>query len=105
MGQPVLDRYMEAEIRPKAFEELGRQIQVYMKFIEAYKAKVTDTEQQVLFCFFFIVFLSYQNSQMIFVFPQPGWAVQSPRWTGGNTGGEAGEWCHGLDEQQDEPAE
>lgn len=46
MGQPVLDRYMEAEIRPKAFEELGRQIQVYMKFIEAYKAKVTDTGQQ-----------------------------------------------------------
>lgn len=46
MGQPVLDRYMESEIRPKAFEELGRQIQVYMKFIEAYKAKVTGTEQQ-----------------------------------------------------------
>lgn len=42
---------------------------------------------------------------MIFVLPQPGWAVQSPGWTGGNTGGEAGEWCHGLDEQQDEPAE
>lgn len=41
MGQPVLDRYMESEIRPKAFEELGRQIQVYMKFIEAYKTKVT----------------------------------------------------------------
>uniref|UniRef100_A0A8C4EI21 Heat shock protein 4a n=1 Tax=Dicentrarchus labrax TaxID=13489 RepID=A0A8C4EI21_DICLA len=32
-------RYMEAEERPKAFEELGRQIQLYMKIIEAYKAK------------------------------------------------------------------
>lgn len=65
MGQPILDRYMEAEIRPKAFEELGRQIQVYMKFIEAYKAKVTDTYQQSFLYFysfiylFMIVFLSY----------------------------------------------
>ncbi|XP_038148008.1 heat shock 70 kDa protein 4a [Cyprinodon tularosa] len=39
IGQPIHDRYMEAEERPKAFEELGRQIQMYMKIIEAYKAK------------------------------------------------------------------
>ncbi|KAI9548171.1 Heat shock 70 kDa protein 4 [Dissostichus eleginoides] len=39
MGQPICERYMEANERPKAFEELGRQIQVYMKIIEAYKAK------------------------------------------------------------------
>lgn len=103
MGQPVLDRYMESEIRPKAFEELGRQIQVYMKFIEAYKAKVTDTEQQRTF--FSGIIVSYQNIEMIPVFPPPGWAVQSPRWAGCDTGGEAGEWCHVLDEQQDEPAE
>ncbi|KAK2828133.1 hypothetical protein Q5P01_019167 [Channa striata] len=38
-GQPIHDRYMEAEERPKAFEELGRQIQMYMKILEAYKAK------------------------------------------------------------------
>jgi len=38
-GQPILERYMEAEERPRAFEELGRQIQMYMKIIEAYKAK------------------------------------------------------------------
>lgn len=59
MGQPVLDRYLEAEIRPKAFEELGRQIQVYMKFIEAYKAKVTDTKQKsfVFFLNFFFCIL------------------------------------------------
>uniref|UniRef100_A0A8C4EI34 Heat shock protein 4a n=1 Tax=Dicentrarchus labrax TaxID=13489 RepID=A0A8C4EI34_DICLA len=37
MGQPIHERYMEAEERPKAFEELGRQIQLYMKIIEAYK--------------------------------------------------------------------
>ncbi|XP_054481227.1 heat shock 70 kDa protein 4a [Anoplopoma fimbria] len=39
MGQPICERYMEAEERPKAFEELGRLIQMYMKIIEAYKAK------------------------------------------------------------------
>lgn len=35
-----MDRYTEAEERPKAFEEMGRQIQQYMKFVEAYKMKV-----------------------------------------------------------------
>lgn len=39
---------MEAEERPKAFEELGRQIQIYMKVIEAYKTKVTWHCQQVV---------------------------------------------------------
>lgn len=39
IGQPIHERYVEAEERPKAFEELGRQIQMYMKIIEAYKAK------------------------------------------------------------------
>ncbi|XP_068187462.1 heat shock 70 kDa protein 4a [Antennarius striatus] len=39
LGQPIYERYMEAEERPKAFEELGRQMQQYMKIIEAYKAK------------------------------------------------------------------
>ncbi|XP_010789398.1 heat shock 70 kDa protein 4-like [Notothenia coriiceps] len=39
MGQPICERYMEANERPKAFEELGRQIQVYMKIVEAYNAK------------------------------------------------------------------
>ncbi|KAJ0061998.1 hypothetical protein NL108_014780, partial [Boleophthalmus pectinirostris] len=58
MGQPICDRYMEAEERPRAFEELGRQIQQYMKVIECYKAKdelynhldeleVTRVEKQV----------------------------------------------------------
>ncbi|XP_013872292.1 heat shock 70 kDa protein 4a isoform X1 [Austrofundulus limnaeus] len=39
MGQPIHDRYVEANERPKAFEELGRQIQKYTKIIEAHKAK------------------------------------------------------------------
>uniref|UniRef100_A0A3Q4GMM4 Heat shock protein 4a n=1 Tax=Neolamprologus brichardi TaxID=32507 RepID=A0A3Q4GMM4_NEOBR len=39
IGQPIHERYVEAEERPKAFEEHGRQIQMYMKIIEAYKAK------------------------------------------------------------------
>uniref|UniRef100_A0A8C6SFK5 Heat shock protein 4a n=1 Tax=Neogobius melanostomus TaxID=47308 RepID=A0A8C6SFK5_9GOBI len=58
MGQPICDRYMEAEERPRAFEELGRQIQQYMKIVESFKAKdeqydhmdeleVTRVEKQV----------------------------------------------------------
>ncbi|TTX06327.1 Heat shock 70 kDa protein 4 [Bagarius yarrelli] len=38
-GQPIQERAIEAEERPKAFEELGKQIQKYMKILEAYKAK------------------------------------------------------------------
>ncbi|XP_017348513.1 heat shock 70 kDa protein 4a [Ictalurus punctatus] len=39
LGQPIQERAMEAEERPKAFDELGKQIQKYMKILEAYKAK------------------------------------------------------------------
>lgn len=39
LGQPIQERAIEAEERPRAFEELGKQIQQYMKVIEAYKAK------------------------------------------------------------------
>ncbi|XP_051734198.1 heat shock 70 kDa protein 4a [Ctenopharyngodon idella] len=39
LGDPIQTRYIENEVRPKAFEELGRQIQQYMKVVEAYKAK------------------------------------------------------------------
>ncbi|KAM4620989.1 heat shock 70 kDa protein 4a isoform 1-T1 [Polymixia lowei] len=39
LGQPIQDRYIEAEDRPKAFDELGKQIQLYMKIVEAYKTK------------------------------------------------------------------
>uniref|UniRef100_A0A8C2GAX5 Heat shock protein 4a n=1 Tax=Cyprinus carpio TaxID=7962 RepID=A0A8C2GAX5_CYPCA len=39
LGEPIQNRYTEAEERPKAFDELGRQIQQYRKVFEAYKAK------------------------------------------------------------------
>lgn len=39
LGQPIQDRYREYEERPKAFEDLGRQLQHYMKIVEAYKTK------------------------------------------------------------------
>lgn len=41
LGQPIQERYTEAELRPKAFEEMGKQIQQYMKFVEAYKIKAS----------------------------------------------------------------
>uniref|UniRef100_A0A8C7IZR1 Heat shock protein 4a n=1 Tax=Oncorhynchus kisutch TaxID=8019 RepID=A0A8C7IZR1_ONCKI len=44
LGQPVLERYIEAEERPKAFDELGRHIQQYMKIVEAYKTKEEQYE-------------------------------------------------------------
>ncbi|XP_061558352.1 heat shock 70 kDa protein 4a [Phycodurus eques] len=58
IGQPIVERAMEAEERPRAFEELGRQVQMYMKILNAYKAKdeeythldeleVTSVEKQV----------------------------------------------------------
>uniref|UniRef100_A0A672QU43 Heat shock protein 4a n=1 Tax=Sinocyclocheilus grahami TaxID=75366 RepID=A0A672QU43_SINGR len=39
LGEPIQKRYTEAEERPKALDELGRQIQQYTKVVEAYKAK------------------------------------------------------------------
>ncbi|XP_018421128.1 PREDICTED: heat shock 70 kDa protein 4 [Nanorana parkeri] len=39
LGQPIQARYLEFEERPKAFDELGKQIQLYMKVIHAFKNK------------------------------------------------------------------
>ncbi|XP_073402350.1 heat shock 70 kDa protein 4 isoform X1 [Dendrobates tinctorius] len=39
LGQPIQTRYHEFEDRPKAFEELGKQIQLYLKVINAFKNK------------------------------------------------------------------
>uniref|UniRef100_H3APY0 Heat shock 70 kDa protein 4 n=1 Tax=Latimeria chalumnae TaxID=7897 RepID=H3APY0_LATCH len=39
LGEPIQTRYRESEERPRAFEELGKQIQQYMKIIQAYKNK------------------------------------------------------------------
>uniref|UniRef100_A0A8C4K0Y4 Heat shock 70 kDa protein 4L n=1 Tax=Dromaius novaehollandiae TaxID=8790 RepID=A0A8C4K0Y4_DRONO len=38
-GQPIQERYMEHEERPKALNELGKKIQLLMKAVEAYKNK------------------------------------------------------------------
>lgn len=40
LGQPIQARFQESEERPKAFEDLGKQIQQYMKTVHAFKAKV-----------------------------------------------------------------
>ncbi|XP_073476755.1 heat shock 70 kDa protein 4 [Aquarana catesbeiana] len=39
LGHPIQARYLEFEERPKAFDELGKQIQLYMKVIHAFKNK------------------------------------------------------------------
>uniref|UniRef100_UPI00398E9234 heat shock 70 kDa protein 4L isoform X2 n=1 Tax=Pristiophorus japonicus TaxID=55135 RepID=UPI00398E9234 len=44
LGQPVQDRYKEHEERPKAFDELGKKIQLFMKTVEAYKNKDENYE-------------------------------------------------------------
>ncbi|CAB1330956.1 unnamed protein product [Coregonus sp. 'balchen'] len=38
-GQPIHDRHREQEDRPRAFEEIGKKIQLYMKAVELYKQK------------------------------------------------------------------
>ncbi|XP_041942002.1 heat shock 70 kDa protein 4L [Alosa sapidissima] len=38
-GEPIEERHREAEERPRAFDELGRKIQTFLKAIEAYKQK------------------------------------------------------------------
>ncbi|KAK3526628.1 hypothetical protein QTP70_030838 [Hemibagrus guttatus] len=44
LGQPIQDRYTEYEERPKAFDELGKQLQQYMKIVEAFKMKEEQYE-------------------------------------------------------------
>ncbi|XP_054651956.1 heat shock 70 kDa protein 4L isoform X1 [Dunckerocampus dactyliophorus] len=39
LGQPIQERHREYEGRPKAFEELGKRLQFYMKFVNSYKQK------------------------------------------------------------------
>uniref|UniRef100_A0A8C8F4J6 Heat shock 70 kDa protein 4 n=1 Tax=Oncorhynchus tshawytscha TaxID=74940 RepID=A0A8C8F4J6_ONCTS len=39
LGQPIQERYIESEERPRAFDDMGKQIQMYMKIVEAYKTK------------------------------------------------------------------
>ncbi|XP_074069345.1 heat shock 70 kDa protein 4 [Macrotis lagotis] len=39
LGQPIKNRFQESEERPKAFEELGKQIQMFMKVIDSFRNK------------------------------------------------------------------
>uniref|UniRef100_A0A665WQC3 Heat shock protein 4 like n=1 Tax=Echeneis naucrates TaxID=173247 RepID=A0A665WQC3_ECHNA len=39
LGQPIQDRHREYADRPRAFEELGKKLQIYMKFVDSYKQK------------------------------------------------------------------
>ncbi|XP_039598642.1 heat shock 70 kDa protein 4-like [Polypterus senegalus] len=39
LGQPILERYHEAEERPKAFDDLGKHIQQYLKVVDSFKNK------------------------------------------------------------------
>uniref|UniRef100_A0A8C5EA25 Heat shock protein 4 like n=1 Tax=Gouania willdenowi TaxID=441366 RepID=A0A8C5EA25_GOUWI len=39
LGQPIHERHREHVDRPRAFEELGKKLQLYMKFVDAYKQK------------------------------------------------------------------
>uniref|UniRef100_UPI003AAF46DC heat shock 70 kDa protein 4L isoform X2 n=1 Tax=Centroberyx gerrardi TaxID=166262 RepID=UPI003AAF46DC len=38
-GQPIQERHREQEDRPRAFEELGKKLQLYMKAVDSYKQK------------------------------------------------------------------
>uniref|UniRef100_UPI0037E95F6A heat shock 70 kDa protein 4L n=1 Tax=Semicossyphus pulcher TaxID=241346 RepID=UPI0037E95F6A len=38
-GQPIQDRHREHEDRPRAFEEMGKKLQLYMKFVDCFKQK------------------------------------------------------------------
>ncbi|XP_032356639.1 heat shock 70 kDa protein 4L [Etheostoma spectabile] len=39
LGQPIQDRHREHEDRPRAFEELGKKLQLYMKLVDFYNQK------------------------------------------------------------------
>uniref|UniRef100_A0A8C4F730 Heat shock protein 4 like n=1 Tax=Dicentrarchus labrax TaxID=13489 RepID=A0A8C4F730_DICLA len=39
LGQPIQDRHREHEDRPRAFEELGKKLQLYMKCVDSFKQK------------------------------------------------------------------
>uniref|UniRef100_A0A8C7XES4 Heat shock protein 4 like n=1 Tax=Oryzias sinensis TaxID=183150 RepID=A0A8C7XES4_9TELE len=39
LGQPIQERHIEHEDRPKAFEELGKKLQLYLKFVDCYRQK------------------------------------------------------------------
>ena len=103
LGQPIIERYLEAEERPKAFEEMGRQIQQYMKFVEAYKMKVRPWIQNV--CLALDTQICRHNQRNVHEVNNnvtgwsPGWTVWPFRWSRCDQSGQADQWCNDLDEQ------
>lgn len=39
LGQPIQDRHREQEDRPRAFEQLGKKLQLYMKTVDSYRQR------------------------------------------------------------------
>lgn len=74
LGQPIQDRHREHEDRPRAFEELGKKLQIYMKALEAFKQKVKinakkkkianflNISMAMFHCFFSCVHLFHRTS-------------------------------------------
>lgn len=64
LGQPIQDRHREHEDRPKAFEELGKKLQLYMKFLDSFKQKVYGWKSTTLPTFTYTHYLTstYFNS-------------------------------------------
>uniref|UniRef100_A0A8D3BL74 Heat shock protein 4 like n=1 Tax=Scophthalmus maximus TaxID=52904 RepID=A0A8D3BL74_SCOMX len=59
LGQPIQDRHREQEDRPRAFEELGKKLQLYMKFVDAYNAEeMSNVEKCVNEC------MGWMNAKM-----------------------------------------
>ena len=54
IGTPVKDRHRENQDRPKAFEELGKSLQLISKAVDLYKAKVSimrgGREREIITC-------------------------------------------------------
>ncbi|KAI2654589.1 Heat shock 70 kDa protein 4L [Labeo rohita] len=46
-GEPIEERYREHEGRPRAFDELGKKIQLYMKAVDVYKQKQDERYQHL----------------------------------------------------------
>ena len=53
-GQPIEDKHRENEDRPRAFEELGKKLQLYMKAVDCFKQKVSTIGYiEVVICLFY----------------------------------------------------
>ncbi|XP_026085334.1 heat shock 70 kDa protein 4L-like isoform X1 [Carassius auratus] len=46
-GEPIEERYREHEGRPRAFEELGKKIQLFMKAVDVYKQRQDERYQHL----------------------------------------------------------